>query len=191
MLERMDNTIVYLLGHYGVGKLTVAKALCALTGARLVDNHLINNVVFGVIGADGKTPLPPETWELTARVGEIAFEAIETIAAPATSYVLTNALTDEPRDRAYYARVVTLVDRRGALFVPVVVTCDETENALRIPSPERARNMKHTDAPSAMERRRTIAPLPIIHPNRFDLDTTRQSPDDAAKAILAHIRTLS
>ena len=54
----MNNSIIYLLGHYGVGKLTVAKAICAVTGARLFDNHLINNVVFSLIEADGKTTLP-------------------------------------------------------------------------------------------------------------------------------------
>ena len=31
----MNNTIVYLIGHYGVGKLTIGKAICAMTGARL------------------------------------------------------------------------------------------------------------------------------------------------------------
>ena len=32
--------------------------LCAATGARLLDNHLINNVIFSLIQADGGTPLP-------------------------------------------------------------------------------------------------------------------------------------
>ena len=54
----MKNTIVYLIGHYGVGKLTIAKAICDATGARLFDNHLANNVIFSLVRADGSTPLP-------------------------------------------------------------------------------------------------------------------------------------
>ncbi len=37
----MNNATIYLLGHPGVGKLTVAKAICAATGAGLFDSHLI------------------------------------------------------------------------------------------------------------------------------------------------------
>lgn len=53
----MKNTIIYLIGHYGVGKLTIARQICAASDARLFDNHLVNNVVFSLIRADGKTPL--------------------------------------------------------------------------------------------------------------------------------------
>lgn len=190
MTAALHNTIVYLLGHYGVGKLTVAKALCALTGARLVDNHLMNNVVFSLIRTDGKTALPPAVWDLIAKVREAAFEAIETLASADASFVLTNALDNTPEDHEWFDRVVRLARRRGALFVPVLVTCDEAENAHRIPSPEREANMKHTDVASAMERRRTAIPLPVTHANRLEIDTTLQSPKEAATAILQHVASL-
>jgi predicted kinase len=187
--EQMDSTIVYLIGHYGVGKLTVAKALCTLTGARLLDNHLINNVVFSLIRADGRTPLPERVWDHIADIRTIAFEVMETLAPVEFSYVLTNALDDVPADRVWYDRAVSLAERRGARFVPVIVTCDEAENARRIPSADRAANMKHIDAVSAMERRRSVPQLPVVHPNRLDLDTTRQSPEASAAAILGHVRS--
>ena len=186
----MRNTIVYLIGPYGVGKLTVAKALCALTGARLVDNHLINNVVFSLIRADGQTPLPQAVWDYISDIRRAAFEVMETIAPAEFSYVLTNALEDVPQDRAWYDRACLLAERRRALFVPVMVTCDEDENARRIPSPDRAANMKHTDAASALERRRTNPVLSVSHSNRFDLDTTIVGPEDAARQIVSHISML-
>ncbi|MDO8360191.1 MAG: hypothetical protein Q7T08_09130 [Devosia sp.] len=185
----MDSLVVYLIGPYGVGKLTVAKALCALTGARLVDNHLINNVVFSLIRADGRTPLPETVWDHVSDIRKIAFEVMETLAPPEFSYVLTNSLDDDPQDRAWYDRAVLLAERRGARFV--IVTCDEAENARRIPSPERAANMKHTDVASALERRRTHRALPVEHPNRLDLDTTTALPEESAAAILRHVQSLS
>jgi hypothetical protein len=64
----MQNTIVYLLGFAGTGKYTIAQELSRRTGARLVDNHLINNPVFSLIQVDGKTPLPEavsdKTWAI-------------------------------------------------------------------------------------------------------------------------------
>jgi hypothetical protein len=186
----MHNTIVYLIGHYGVGKLTVAKALSTLTGARLVDNHLVNNVVFSLIRADGQTPLPSAVWDHISDIRTSAFEVMETIAPPEFSYVLTNALEDVPEDRAWYDRALLLAERRGALFVPVMVTCDEAENARRIPLPDRAANMKHTDVASALERRRAVHQLPIEHSNRFHLDTTTATPEQSAAKILAHVQTL-
>jgi hypothetical protein len=191
MTERMDNAIVYLLGHYGVGKLTVAKALCALTGARLLDNHLINNVVFSLIRTDGRTPLPEVVWDHIGDIRTVAFEVMATMAPAEFSFVLTNALVDEPQDRAWYDRAIELAERRRARFVPVIVTCDEAENARRIPLPDRAANMKHTDVASAMERRDRVTPLPVVHPNLLEVDTTRQSPEASAAMILRHVQSLT
>ena len=187
----MDNTLVYLIGHQGVGKLTVARSLCKLTGASLVDNHLIANVVFGVIGADGKTPLPPRTWDLVERVREVAFAAMEELAPARLSYVLTNNLDDTPGDQRWFDRVVLAAERRSALFVPVVLTCDEDENMRRIPSPERAANMKHTDVESARAKRRAVRTLPIDHPNLITVETTSLLPEQSAATILAHVRGLA
>jgi hypothetical protein len=185
----MDNAIVYLIGHYGVGKLTVAKALCARTHARLVDNHSVNNVIFAAVRAEGKR-LPLAVWTYVERVREATFEAIEALAPPAESYVLTNSLDDTPGDRRWYERVVLLAERRGALFVPVVVTCGEEENLRRIPMPDRAANLKSTNVERARERLHTLRVLPINHPNSFRLDTTSASPDQSAEAIERHTASL-
>jgi hypothetical protein len=61
--ERLENTLFYLIGFAGVSKYTVAKALAALTGARVVDNHTINNPIFGLIEQEGVKPLPPEIFD--------------------------------------------------------------------------------------------------------------------------------
>ena len=189
-MPTLDNAVVYLLGPYGVGKLTIAKELCAETEAILVDNHLINNPILSVIGADGVTALPAQTWDFVGRVREASLQAIEELGAAGRAYVLTNVLDDAPQDRAVFARVELLARRRAALFVPVVLSCDEAENARRVASPERAANHKHTDEASAMERRRTVRPLPVLHANVLKLDTTALSPADSAGAIIRHVAGL-
>jgi hypothetical protein len=52
----MENTIFYLIGPPGVGKYTVGRIIATRSGAKLVDNHYWNNVVFGLIEQDGVTP---------------------------------------------------------------------------------------------------------------------------------------
>lgn len=187
----MKNTIVYLLGHYGVGKLTTAKAVCAASGAKLLDNHLINNVVFSLIEADGKTPMPEAVWDTIEKIRNIAFETIESLAPVDASFVLTNALADTPADQRWFDRTALLAERRGAVFLPVLLTCDETEHALRLPTPERRANLKHTDVASGLARRSTVRLLPMAHANAIAIDNTRLTPEQSAARIIAAAARLS
>ena len=183
----MNNTIIYLIGHYGVGKLTIAKAICAATSARLFDNHLANNVVFSLIPTDGRTKLPARVWDLIGVIREQAFLAIEELSSPKDSFVLTNCLVEgDPRDRDAYERVVDLAQRRGAVFVPVLLSASDAAHAARIPSAERGANYKQTDAAGAEQMRRTTELLRVEHPNRLDLDTTHLPSPEAARIIIAH-----
>lgn len=188
----MNNTIIYLIGHYGVGKYTIAKAICAATGARLVDNHLINNVVFSLIRSDGRTPLPERVWDLIWTIREQAVAAIAELAPSEMSYVLTNALIEgDPWDRAAFEQIVTLARDRGSILVPVVLSASDAAFAARMAAPDRAERLKHTDAASAAATRSARELLRIEHPNRLDLDTTDRPPDEAARIIIAHTERLA
>ncbi len=188
----MRNTIVYLIGHYGVGKLTIARAICAVTTAVLFDNHRVNNVIFPLIQADGKSKLPPRVWELTWVIREQAMLAIEEIAPSDTSYVLTNCLTEHnPMDRKAFDQVATLAQRRGNTFVPVLLRASDAAHAARIGSADRVANFKHTDLASAQHMRQTTELLRFEHPNRLDIDTTDLAPADAARLIIEHAERLA
>ncbi|WP_196259367.1 hypothetical protein [Pelagibacterium limicola] len=183
----MKNVIVYLLGHYGVGKYTVGKQLSALTGAKLVDNHLINNVIFSLLRVDGKTPLPEAAWDRILVIREQVIATIAEIAPREQSYVFTNMLAETDEDRALYTAIVELAEGRGNLFVPVRMSCKEDALDLRIGSPDREERLKHTDAASARDMRRRIQLLEFAHPHALDLDTTLMTPEYSARHILSHI----
>ncbi|CDP53263.1 hypothetical protein [Devosia sp. DBB001] len=182
----MENKVIYLIGHYGVGKLTIAREICAQTDARLFDNHLINNVIFSLIRADGKTPLPERTWELIQVIRDQAVAAITELAPAEASYVLTNFLADDEIDRAVYLQMEDMARRRGSAFVPVALSATDEAHAQRIASPDREERLKHTDAASAERVRREVPMLRFAHPNRLDLETTNLSPREAAQAIIRH-----
>jgi hypothetical protein len=188
----MNNTIIYLIGHYGVGKLTIARAICAATDARLFDNHLANNVIFSLIRADGKTPLPEAVWDMISVIRGQAFRAIEALTPADTSFVLTNCLLEsDPGDRAAYEQVEAVSVRRGNVFIPVVLAASDAAHAARVGSPDRAEHLKHTDVVSAAEKRLREPLLRIDHPNRLDLDTTELPPLEAARLIIAHAERLA
>lgn len=188
----MNNTIIYLIGHYGVGKLTIAKQICATTGARLFDNHLANNVVFSLIREDGSTPIPDTAWDIIMTIRRQALIAMADIARPDASFVLTNALMeDDPLDRQAFDEVVAVARKRRAVFVPVVLSASDAAHAARIPSPEREERLKMTDAEGAARVRARRPLLRIDHPHRLDLDTTALPPDETARTIIAHAERLA
>lgn len=183
----MRNTVIYLLGHYGVGKFTIGTAIAERTGARLFDNHLANNVIFSLIREDGRTKIPERAWDLIMTIRRQALIAMEEIARPDASFVLTNALMEgDPLDRQAYEEVLATAARRGSTFVPVILTASDTAHAVRIPSAERETRMKMTDADGAARVRQERRILEVDHPNRLDLDTTHLPANAAAERIIRH-----
>ncbi len=88
----LHNTIIYLIGFPGTGKYTIALELANRTTIRIVDNQLINNPIFSVIGADGKTRLPNIVWDKVGVIREAVLDSICTLSPPDFSFVFTNVL---------------------------------------------------------------------------------------------------
>ena len=98
----MRPTIYHLIGMPGVGKYTTAKELVALTGAKLVDNHAIANVIFNLLDGDGVTPLPREVWQYVGAVRRAALDTMMNLSPPHLSFILTNVIRGG--DAAEYAK---------------------------------------------------------------------------------------
>lgn len=188
----MNNTIIYLIGHYGVGKLTVAREICAATDARLFDNHLANNVIFSLIREDGATPIPEMAWHLIGVIREQAFIAMTDIAPGHASFVLTNALFEnDPLDRPAYERVLETAQKRGSTFVPVILGASEAAHDARVGSPERHERLKLTDIEAGRRKRQSAEILRIDHPNRLDLDTSDIPAAETARRIIDYAEALA
>lgn len=178
-----------LLGYPASGKLTVGRALVAELEsrgqtARLVDNHLINNPVFGVIAADGKNKLPDAVWPLVAQVREAVLTAIEQLAPQEWDFVFTNYVAADEADEClpYFTRLEQLAKTRGGRLIVSCLTCEPTVHLSRIDSVDRAARLKAT---SSEWLAKEIATRPPYIPDTATMhDTTVASPQEVARAIL-------
>ena len=183
----MENTIIYILGFPGTGKLTIAKEICKQADIKLVDNHLTCNPVFALIHTDGKTPLPESVWNNVAEIRRVVFNTMVNLSPADWSFVLTNALNkNDPDDIPIFKATEEMAKARNACFVPVRLLCGKEENLRRVVSPERKLNMKHI-TPEGLERvRRDNDVFYSNHPNELTLDVTDLPAKKAAKLILKH-----
>lgn len=178
------SELFLLVGPPGSGKRTVGLELARLTGAALLDNHLINDPIFAAFGADGVRPLPPEVWTYTRQVRDVVLAAVAH-APREVSHIFTMYLGRGEKEEAFVGRFGALAQARGAHFVPVWLDCAAEELARRMARPERRERLKLRD-PAALRRLldevgQQPAPAGALH-----LDTAELSAADAALLIASH-----
>ncbi len=189
----LRDTIIYLIGVPAVGKYTTAKAIARLSGAIVVDNQLINNPVFSVVGYDGTdaVPLPARVWTHTDTIRGAVLAAIRECGPPGASYVLTNVLEATPEDEALFRTIEDLAVARGATFVPVWLTCDAATIRLRKDAPDRRTRLKDVDLTTIDWWLHEFELLRVVHPNALELDTSTGTADATARRILTHVAAVA
>ena len=190
-MSTTHGVIIYLIGFAGTGKLTIAKALRRRFDCLLVDNHLINNVVFSLIDPDGKTPLPSQVWDRVAEVRSAALATIRDLSRPGRSFVFTNELLQgKDRHERIFKDVENVAKARAAALLAVRLHVEPEELARRVASPERAMAFKEIDAENVLQRARRDELFKPADSVWVDLDVTRLAPDDAALCILRHVEAM-
>lgn len=180
----MNNVILYLIGFPGVGKLTTAKEFCKLEPSfKIIDNHIPANMVFSFSDATEN----PLHLEYRTKARNLMLDAIADLAKPEDSFVFTNVLCEG--DNSWFDPVQELAEKRGALFVPIILTCDRSENEHRIVQPERREKLKATDVKFVDESYDT-GMICFEHPNKHIIDNTFLFAPAAALRIRQIIHSL-
>ena len=172
-----------MLGYPAVGKRTVGQHLAHLLGGVLVDNQLIHHPLLALFRWDGKTRLPADIWERTDPIREAVLKAIEEIAPPLNSYVFTNCLDEGDWAEAQYSRLRALAERRGSLFLAVMLGCDIDEQVRRIDNPDRLALMKGSDPDGYRWHRQHVVLFEPPPNEALQLDTTTVEPRRNAELI--------
>ncbi|MGH7761431.1 MAG: chloramphenicol phosphotransferase [Candidatus Dormibacteraceae bacterium] len=153
---------------------------------RLIDNHYVNNPIFGLLDLDGVRPLPAATWERVGEVRDAVIATIATLSPKEWSFIFTNDLIDSPKERQWVAVLESLATARSSAFMVVRLLCEPEELCRRIASPERQAMMKSISTDWIKGRIATEQVLDPQLPSTLTLDITSMAPDDAADRILAH-----
>lgn len=176
--------IVHLNGWPGVGKRTIGRVLAERLGARFVHNHVLHDVAIACAGIDDAA-----RWPLYEQVRSAAYAALRE-RPPGEVFVMTNALcVGSAREQTAWDHVVDLALVRQAPLVPVVLEATAGENERRIQDPGRA-GRKMTSPGALWD---LVATDMIQRPDRPELlvlDVTVLAPEQAADAVVQHLRVL-
>ena len=177
MADGYQTCVVFMLGYPGVGKRTVGTHVATLLDGVLVDNQLINRPLLTLFRWDGKFGIPMEIWERVVPIRNAVLGTIEDLAPKSNSYVFTNVLQDDEDGASHYGDIRSLAQRRGSLFLSVMLSCDVDEQVRRIDTPDRIALMKGSD-PEGYRRHRQQTNLfqppadEVMHLDTTDVDAT-------------------
>lgn len=121
--------LIFIYGAPGVGKLTTAKALAALTGFKLFHNHLAFDLAKSIFDF----PSPP-FGELSGKVRLAAFEAAARAKLPGLIFTFVYAAPD---DDIFVAKVIDAVEKERGEIHFVRLHCDAATHEQRVLAPER------------------------------------------------------
>lgn len=172
--------IIHINGMPGVGKFTVAKLLAEKLNARLIDNHLLIDLVLTICERGSA--------EYISLIKKIMAVVLEEIAeTPDQTFIFTNALAAESAgDVERFEQIHHFAENRQIPFVQILLKCDLDENKRRIISENRKIRGKLMDA-DELEK---LQKYKIYHPPTefsFDIDTTNLSPNNVAEKIMSII----
>jgi shikimate kinase len=169
--------LLHIVGHPGVGKLSVAREITKLRDFKLVDNHVVNNVLFSVTDLSGK--LPAQVFGYIEEIYGILFAYIKSMDAK-PDIIMTNYL--EERD-AGFARVVReFAAAAGYEYAPVILKAEAKTIMERVASPERKAKMKLVDpAVAAGLLKHSLA----VIDGAAEIDTTGKTAEETARIVLA------
>ncbi len=187
---KIKNTLIYLTGYPASGKLTIAKKICEITDAFLVDNHTINNPIFQLVRKTGKEKLNSNVWEKTKEIRNIVLSAMVEVGNSKSNYVMTNVLVNTDDDKELFNQIKHTAKQRNALFVPIKIICSQACLISRVANPDRAERLKLTDKERLSSIIREHEILQFEHKNALEIHTDELSANECASKIIQHTLSL-
>ena len=173
--------LIFLHGMPGVGKLTIARGLAALTGFKLFHNHLTVDLV-GAVFEFGS----PSFVELREKIWLDVFS--KAVSDGLDGLIFTFAF--EPTvSTSFIDNVRRTVETPGGEVLFVKLHCSPAELEKRLTDSSRKKFGKLTSLEQFRELEKTGAFAdPGVTQDRLAIDTTNLSPSEAARRIVSKLK---
>lgn len=171
--------ILHINGWAGSGKRTIAAALAAQTGARLIDNHALLNPVQALYDRDS-----PRAPGFRQALRDLIFAELRTLPDD-TKLIFTDALADDTYCRGLFDDVRSLATDKCASLTSVILEIEASENIRRLTDTARAPLRKLRDPDVLHHLRQTEQLLEGPADQTLHLDVTTLSAQDAADTLAA------
>ncbi len=176
--------LVFLYGPPAAGKLTIGRELAALTGFRLFHNHLTVDLARELFDF-GTEPFQRLVDDLRLRVFVAAAQS--DLPGLIFTYVYGGQ-----SDRDFVRQTVAEMEAAGASVSFVQVICPPDELLNRVENESRRAYHKLADREqlaALLQLRDWLSPIPNVE--SCAVDTTRQTPAEAARAIVEYFQLAS
>ena len=172
--------LVVLYGPPAVGKLSVAQALAARTGFRVLHNHLLMDLSHALFGWGEASRV------FTRRLRDISLEAARD--AGLAGVILTFVYACD-RD-AYILGLCDRAEAQGDDICLVHLTCEPGTLEARVTEPSRGAFDKLTTVAGLREKLETLdAPFAQVQGREsLSLQTDRRTPEEVAEAVGCYFR---
>jgi len=168
--------LIALHGAPGVGKLTVARELQALTSYRLFHNHLAMELGFALF--------PPQSMAFRELRERIWLDALGTAANEGLGGVIFTLVFEPTLLPGFYERLVSTVEVSGGSVHPFELRCSPEENARRVVQPDRRAFSKESNPEFLLSAREAGAYDPPAISENTIIDTTHLTAAETAQRIL-------
>ena len=169
--------LIFLWGLPGSGKLTVAKEVEALTGWKVFHNHLTVDLLMAVFPFGSK-----EFIELREQIWLSVFEAA---AKNGTAGMIFTFNPESTVRQEFISDTLGVVSQQGGRVEFVEMLCEDSALERRLDTPDRRAFEKLVSVAKFRElRNRGAFALPRMPAPQMRVDTTQQSPHEAAVQIV-------
>ena len=168
--------LIFLSGLPGVGKLTVAKELSALTGLKLFHNHLTVDLLLSIFEF-GSVPFI----ELRESIWLSVFDQAARANLPGLIFTFNAENTVR---QSFITETQEIVSSRRGQVLFIELICNEEELERRMDAPSRRKHKKLTSWKQYQELKEAgVFSSPVLPTPILSVDTGKLSPKEAAVLI--------
>ena len=168
--------LVILHGPPASGKLTIAKELNVLIGARVFHNHLTLDVAKSLLNFG-----EPGFWDL---VHDLRLQSLRSYFQNGIDIAVTTWCYEEPEDSVFFLEIKSIANAANGRVLPVFLNCDISRLKNRVANPHRKIMEKLCDEKQLEEIMAIKNYRPIPDDFCIEIDSNMNSAESNAKEIV-------